>query len=157
MARYQETVDFLNPDSSAFRKTRLPRPAPADDNADSVPGKLCWGEAGTMPTAELAETVGFEVVKDNEVWTETSRTAHDEEIVNPDDPDSKVVVNRPDKILYNRKSTTYGLAPNDSITTPDFGGFEASPIELTAFTPLGYEHHKKSKVQVTVTNGPRAA
>ncbi len=157
MARYQEAVDFLNPDSSAFRRTRLPRPAPADDNEDSVPGRLAWGEAGQMPTAELAPTVGFEIVKDNEVWTETSRVATDEEIVNPDDPNDKVIVNRPTSVKYNKNETKHDLAPNSSQDEIVDIGFHFTPIEWSSFTPLGYEHKHKSKVTVTVKNGPNAA
>lgn len=157
MARYQETVDFLNPDSSAFRKSRLPRPAPIDENEDSIPGKLCWGEVGSLPSAELAETVGFEIVKDEEKWTETTRKAEDERIENPDEPEDWVEVNRPTEIKYNATTKKFEKADNTSYDTPDFGGFAPSSIEFTSFTPLGYEKNGKKKVTVTIKNGPRDA
>lgn len=156
-ARYNGVINFDDPFGSAFAIWRIPRPAPKEDNDKETPGHLCWGEVGTLPTAELAETVGFEIVKDDEKWTETSRVATDEEIVNPDDPDSKVIVNRPTQVNYNKTSRNYGLPDNTAYDDPQLQQFEPEPIEFSSFLPEGVVKKRKSKVTVTIANRPRSA
>jgi hypothetical protein len=100
--------------SRHYQHYRIPRPPSADD-AGSMPGMLCWGAAGEMPSAEPLPVAGF-VVENNK---ERSRRTQDVRIENPDDPSQYVIADRPTEITFNRLTNSSVPAPNTSSQTPD--------------------------------------
>jgi hypothetical protein len=151
--RYDEPITNLN----TYFGYRVKRPPPPLDNEDAPAGRLCWGSVGALPTAELPEETGFEVVDCDETHAEVSRETQDVRIENPESPQDWVEVERPDKFLMNKTEKKNSANNNTDTAEPDFGGFEATPIYREGFKPLGTEDQKKCKLTITIKNTQRAA
>lgn len=144
-------------DLNQFFGFRLPKPPPADDNADVVPGRLCWGQVGSLPSAELVEGDSFETVNCDEQHDEVTRETQDVRIENPEEPEDWVEVERPNTFRMNKKETTKSPSSNTDTAAADFGDFSASPIQLSSFKPLGTETTKQCKLTIKMKNTQRAA
>lgn len=142
--------------STWFDRSRVPKPPPPLETAD-VPGRLCWGQVGSLPSGEEVDTVqDFNVQKDEE-HTEISRKSEDVRITNPDDDRDYVLVERGQNLIFVRVQKGKPL-PNNAYnpTATDFGDFSPTPIELTSFKPLG-TGDKSSKYRMNLKNTPRSA
>lgn len=140
MAWYDELDAFLKNYHSSrivYNRFRIPRLPPVEDTT-SPPGHLCWGTVGALPSAEPVPLMSFNVVSPQETHTEIQRKATDVRIENPDDPTQYVIVSRSDEVLFMKSHTGWKNTGNVDGAS-DFGDFAPSPIELTAFVPLGTE------------------
>jgi hypothetical protein len=96
-----------------YQHYRIPRP-PTTDDAGSMPGMLCWGATGELPSAEPLPTADFTVEKNKE----KSRVSEPVRIENPDDKSQYVIADRPKEITFAKMITIAQAAPNTSSATP---------------------------------------
>lgn len=160
MSRFSEAFPDgdLPKNLNTFFGIRLPRAAPADTNDDSIPGHLCWGSVGKLPTGVLDTADSFEVLDCDERHAEVSRTSDDIRIENPDDSEQWIEVNRAKKTVYNKTEKTVGPPSNSSASEPEgIGDFSPSPIVREGFKPLGTGSTKKCRLTVHHANGPSSA
>ncbi len=150
-------IELLGLDPSGlFPGPRIPRPAPADEGIDHLPGNLCWGAVGNQPTPELAPSNGFNIVSCNERYTEVSRKTVDVRIENPDDAEQYIDVNRANELQGHKRENTTGPKDNSDALEPEgIGDFSPSPIVREGFKPLGTGNEKRCKFVITLNNGPR--
>ncbi len=144
-----------DPDFTGFtyRRFRVPTPAPADTGADNTPGRLVWGQLGTVPTPEVAESMGFEVVNCDETHIETDRISEKIKIENPDEPEDWVEVDRAKKYFFNKTEKKYGKPSNTSASEPEgLEYFHFEPIVWESFKPEGSEEKKRCRLAVSVKN-----
>lgn len=99
--------------SRHYQHYRIPRP-PTEEDAGSMPGMLCWGAVGELPSAEPLPTAGFNVEKNKE----QSRKSEDVRIENPDDSSQYVIANRPTEIVFSKMINVSKPAPNTSSAKP---------------------------------------
>ena len=115
--------------SRHYQHFRIPRP-PVEDAAGSQPGHICWGIAGTMPSAEPLPTADFAV------RSETSRKSQPVRIENPDDPSQYVIADRASEISFAVANNRPIPAPNTSSTpAPGMSGY--TPAEAKQFVLQG--------------------
>ncbi len=158
MSRYSDVFGSQKIDINAFFGYRLPKPPPADENEEAVPGRLCWGTTGELPTGELAESVGFDTSKCNEVHNETKRVTEDREIASEDDPDTSILVKRLKKLYVNKTETNEGEPSNSTTSEPEgLLDFVPEPIQWESFKPLETENKKRCRYVITLNpNDARA-
>ncbi len=149
-----------DPDFSGFtyRRFRVPTPAPADTGADNTPGRLVWGQLGTLPEPQVAETEGFEVVNNDEQMVEVDRKSDKIKIENPDTPEDWVEVDRANKLFYNRTTKHYKKNGNTWTDEPEgLLDFHPEPIVWESFKPEGAENKTRTRGVFTIKNGPTSA
>ncbi len=143
-------VAFLYPGA------RVPRPPPLENNGDHTPGMLCWGAVGSLPTPELAPSVGFNTVNCNETHNEVRRETDEVRIEQDGKPENYVEVDRAHKLWVNKRENTEGMPDNSSSADPEgIGDFSPSPIIREGFKPLGSGSEKRCQYTITLNNGPR--
>lgn len=93
-------------------------------NSTKIPEQsaaVAWGSAGTLPAPEKREDntsgLNFEVVKCDDHYSETNRAYNVVRIENPDDASQYVMVERINKISFNKKSETELQMYNNSTTS----------------------------------------
>jgi hypothetical protein len=111
--------------SKYYQQFRIPRP-PGQDDAGSMPGMLCWGATGSMPSAEPLPTAGFNVEKNKE----KSRKTEEVRIENPDDPTQYVIANRPTEIVFSKMINVAPSAPNTSSAKPSGVSEVGNPAQM---------------------------
>lgn len=117
--------------SQHYQRYRIPRP-PDQIEEGSEPGKICWGSAGAMPSAEPMPTFGFTV---KEHWKETSRESDVVRVENPDDPTQYVMEDRPKSLKFD-KTTDDGQSGTNTASTPAEGIKELQPVYQTIIQPV---------------------
>src|SRR5580765_1369996 len=110
--------------SRHYQHFRIPRP-PVEDEAGSMPGHICWGATGALPSAEPMPTVDFNVTKMQHV--EKARKSEPVRIENPDDPDQYVIADRPKEITFDVTTNKTANSPNTStVPAPGTSDYVAS-------------------------------
>jgi hypothetical protein len=141
---------------NTFFGFRLPKPAPADTNEDSIPGRLCWGQVGKLPEGKLVVGDSFETLDCDERHNEKSRKTDDIRIENPDDSEQWVEVRRANETTYNKIEKKVKAPTNSSTTVPE--GIEDYSLNISeAFNPVDFEDTNKCKLTVKHNNGPTSA
>jgi len=115
--------------SRHYQHFRIPRP-PVEDDAGSMPGHICWGATGALPSAEPMPTVDFNVK------TETSRKSENVRIENPDDASQYVIADRPTEITFRGAANKSTASPNTS-SVPAPGTSDYTAAQAKMIVPAG--------------------
>lgn len=158
MSRFQEVFPGgdLPANLNTFFGYRLPKPAPADANADSTPGHLCWGKVGKLAEGELVVGDSFEIVDCDEKHKEKSRKTDNIRIENPDDSEQWIEVERANEMLF-KKTEKKSKAPTNSSTAAPEGIGDFTTQFQPFFFPEPGNQTNKCQLTVSLNNGPKSA
>jgi hypothetical protein len=147
------TPNYFNPAGPAlaiYNRFRIPPKPPVEDTV-SQPGHLCWGSVGALPTAEPLPVTGFNTVEPEERNEELERKSTTIRVEQEGNPQNYVLIDRADEILFKTRHPGWKTATGTNTDgASDFGDFAPTPIELTAFVPLGTE--KQGRLIVKFNN-----
>lgn len=160
MSRFQDAFPGgdLPANLNTFFGYRLPTPAPADTNEDSVPGRLCWGQVGKLAEGELVTGDSFEVLDCDERQKEASRRTDNIRIENPDEPEDWVEVDRANTLVFHKTEKKQKAPTNSSASAPE--GIDEYTLEQEvhdAFNPVDGSQTNRCKVTMNLSNGPTSA